>query len=268
MPFKSEKQRRYLFANEPEIARDWTDTYGSKIQAADGGIMRIPFANGREAYGASGQYGGGSNPSGQDRGRETYGSQTQYGSNPNRTTTRSGDTYASDDPTLEEKTDFVGMTAFGPTQKYTGRGSFFGGANKYGYTDQYVDPTRSNFGQLKPGYGGRIVGGLMSLLTGVPFVGSALGRAYDYSKGMFRDKYYDDMSKYSGLGLYDDRMRQRAFYDDALYSDNYSDMKIPGAITEVDDVDEEALEAYTQYRETTPDDPISFEEFLTVTGRI
>ena len=44
MPFKSEAQRRYLWANEPEIARDWTDTYGSKINAADGGIMRLPFA--------------------------------------------------------------------------------------------------------------------------------------------------------------------------------------------------------------------------------
>ena len=42
MPFQSEKQRRYLWANEPEIARDWTDTYGSGIQAAHGG--RIPFA--------------------------------------------------------------------------------------------------------------------------------------------------------------------------------------------------------------------------------
>ena len=44
MPFKSEAQRKYLWANEPEIARDWTDTYGSEIQAADGG--RIPFAEG------------------------------------------------------------------------------------------------------------------------------------------------------------------------------------------------------------------------------
>ena len=44
MPFKSEKQRRYLWANEPEIARDWTDTYGSKIQKAQGG--RIGFALG------------------------------------------------------------------------------------------------------------------------------------------------------------------------------------------------------------------------------
>ena len=40
MPFKSEAQRKYLWANEPEIARDWTDTYGSKIQAAHGGRIR------------------------------------------------------------------------------------------------------------------------------------------------------------------------------------------------------------------------------------
>jgi len=38
MPFQSEKQRRYLWANEPEIARDWTDTYGSRIEKDDGGI--------------------------------------------------------------------------------------------------------------------------------------------------------------------------------------------------------------------------------------
>ena len=41
MPFQSEAQRRYLWANEPEIAKDWTDTYGSKIQAADGGITGL-----------------------------------------------------------------------------------------------------------------------------------------------------------------------------------------------------------------------------------
>ena len=44
MPFQSEKQRRYLWANEPEIARDWTDTYGSGIAKALGG--RIGFGNG------------------------------------------------------------------------------------------------------------------------------------------------------------------------------------------------------------------------------
>ena len=42
MPFKSEKQRRYLWANEPEIAREWTDRYG----ASQGGITRLPFQDG------------------------------------------------------------------------------------------------------------------------------------------------------------------------------------------------------------------------------
>ena len=37
MPFQSEKQRRYLWANEPEIAREWTDRYGAR----GGGIMDI-----------------------------------------------------------------------------------------------------------------------------------------------------------------------------------------------------------------------------------
>ena len=50
MPFQSEKQRRYLWANEPEIARDWTDTYGSRIQKNNGGILSI-----RQPYGAGGE---------------------------------------------------------------------------------------------------------------------------------------------------------------------------------------------------------------------
>ena len=48
MPFQSEKQRRYLWANEPEIARDWTDTYGHRAQGYDGGVMREPFYAGEE----------------------------------------------------------------------------------------------------------------------------------------------------------------------------------------------------------------------------
>ena len=46
MPFRSAKQRRYLWANEPKIARRWTKEHGSRIQKDNGGIMRIPFANG------------------------------------------------------------------------------------------------------------------------------------------------------------------------------------------------------------------------------
>ena len=48
MPFKSEAQRKYLWANEPDIARDWADTYGSRIQKENGGIMRPGFQNGND----------------------------------------------------------------------------------------------------------------------------------------------------------------------------------------------------------------------------
>ena len=68
MPFKSEAQRRYLWANEPEIARDWTDTYGSKIHAADGGIMNTQ----RRRY-FSGAYGQGAG----DRGGNPHASRAQ-----------------------------------------------------------------------------------------------------------------------------------------------------------------------------------------------
>lgn len=30
MPFKSEKQRQFMFAKHPEIAKKWTKKYGSK----------------------------------------------------------------------------------------------------------------------------------------------------------------------------------------------------------------------------------------------
>ena len=46
MPFKSEKQRRYLWANEPKIAREWTDRYG----AANGGVMNVAMQGGGPNY--------------------------------------------------------------------------------------------------------------------------------------------------------------------------------------------------------------------------
>jgi len=42
MPFKSEKQRRYLFANEPKIAKEWTEKYGSKtVKKSSGGFTVV-----------------------------------------------------------------------------------------------------------------------------------------------------------------------------------------------------------------------------------
>ena len=41
MPFQSEKQRRYLWANEPKIARDWTEKYGSRVKKQEGGGFNL-----------------------------------------------------------------------------------------------------------------------------------------------------------------------------------------------------------------------------------
>ena len=65
MPFQSEKQRRYLWANEPEIARDWTDTYGSRIHKDDGGIADLVEIMAREPAAFGGIMG--------DDGRRAYG---------------------------------------------------------------------------------------------------------------------------------------------------------------------------------------------------
>ncbi len=32
MPFKSEKQRRYMYKNKPAIAEEWSKKYGKKIK--------------------------------------------------------------------------------------------------------------------------------------------------------------------------------------------------------------------------------------------
>ncbi len=34
MPFKSENQRKYLWAKHPEVAEKWTKKYGSAVQKA------------------------------------------------------------------------------------------------------------------------------------------------------------------------------------------------------------------------------------------
>jgi len=47
MPFKSEKQRRYLWQNEPELAKKWAHKYGSKAvrkQAINKMIDRVKSA--------------------------------------------------------------------------------------------------------------------------------------------------------------------------------------------------------------------------------
>ena len=115
-----------------------------------------------------------------------------------------------------------GRKYLGSAYKDTGRRSFlsrlFGGSNRYGYSpvkglkslrtrgvpgqrgyEYYSDD--EEIGETKPGYGGRILGGLLSLLTGIPLVGGAIGTAYDYGKGIFGPKQRD-MSEFNRLGLF------------------------------------------------------------------
>ena len=73
MPFQSEKQRRYLWANEPEIARDWTDTYGSRIKKDDGGISQLVKSGpGRPGYGGPHETWGGGAEAGRDPSSSNY----------------------------------------------------------------------------------------------------------------------------------------------------------------------------------------------------
>jgi len=95
----------------------------------------------------------------------------------------------------EKERSNIALATYGPLQKYTGRSPFFGGANRFGYTDTLPD------GSLKPGFGGRIFGGLLSLLTGIPFVGGAIGSMYDKGKGIFGPKQ-KDMTDFNRLGLF------------------------------------------------------------------
>ena len=50
MPFKSEKQKRYMWAKEPEIAKRWTEKYGSKPKKK-GGIMKKKYHHGGRVSG-------------------------------------------------------------------------------------------------------------------------------------------------------------------------------------------------------------------------
>ena len=96
----------------------------------------------------------------------------------------------------------IANATYGPLQEHTGErgflGNLFRGANKYGYTDTYT--SGPNQGQVKPGWGGRILGGLAGLATGIPFVGGAIGSVIDKGKGIFGRKPRD-MSQFNRLGL-------------------------------------------------------------------
>jgi hypothetical protein len=74
MPFKSEKQRRYMHANLPEIAQRWEQEY------SNGGIMRLPFRGGGAYQGRSSSSG----PAGGASAGGNYGGNSSGGVGPNQ----------------------------------------------------------------------------------------------------------------------------------------------------------------------------------------
>ncbi len=137
--------------------------------------------------------------------------------------------------------------------KYTGDqgflGNLFSGANKYGYRDVYTSGAKQ--GQMKPGYLGRFLGGVGSLITGIPFIGGAIGSAYDYGKGIF-NRGPKDMSSYNELGLFGQMPED--FEDEKISLDSFTE-------TDPSNINNMLSAAYNNYVENTPDAPISFEEF-------
>ncbi len=162
MPFKSGKQRRYLWANEPEIARDWTDRYG----AAGGGIMNTQ----RRRY-FSGAFGQGAG----DRGGDPRASRAQNvasGHVSGQGGVHMGEgfkTHTTAPGTLSdprEKQDYF-------KQSWTGPKGWFGGG---GYQNLKTPGVTAGGHQSRFGIG-NLFRGAMGMFGGIPGrVGSMLSR--------------------------------------------------------------------------------------------
>ena len=77
MPFKSEKQRRYLHINKPTIAKAWERKYLSGGEVSKLKLKKVLKAKGGKDA-ASSDFGGPSGPTGSDNTREQYGAVGQY----------------------------------------------------------------------------------------------------------------------------------------------------------------------------------------------
>jgi hypothetical protein len=271
MPFQSEKQRRYMHANLPEIAQRWERDYAGGGIASQGGMDNYmgqqPMVNAPQQWQSGpdapstelayitqpeknlilqsnihgslqngpnegpsgimsldgqGDYtrdrspaGRRSSPGGPDRSRiaqdkhedlmrsiltgqkdigqtSAVSERTRRGAVPEYAYTPSGERkYVGS--SIKGKRGFFSRLFNRPNVYGTGSIRFNKGTGRYESEDERL-------GEEKPGYGGRILGGLMSLLTGIPVVGGAIGSAYDYGKGIFGKKPRD-MSEFNQLSL-------------------------------------------------------------------
>jgi len=85
--------------------------------------------------------------------------------------------------------------------KLLGRGNVRGTRSiKFNPETGRYESEDENVGDIQPGFGGRILGGLAGLATGIPFVGGAVGSAIDKGKGIF-GQTPRDMSQFNKLSL-------------------------------------------------------------------
>ena len=152
--------------------------------------------------------------------------------------------------------DFVG-------QKYVGPSLF----NPGGYRDVYTKGP--NIGQVKPGFLGRILGGIGSMITGIPFVGSALGTAYDYGKGIFANTP-PDMSYYNQLSLTKPE-DQKAYIpegmDPSMVIDDPFNQDFNYGITGLDEIDMSTVDDMgNTYRDSPYSSQMTEETFNAVFG--
>ena len=107
---------------------------------------------------------------------------------------------------------FSGNNKFGYRDTYNKTGGFmgFGGQNdvRFNPVTQRYEFEEEETGDVKPGRGGQILGGLAGLLTGIPFVGSAIGSSID----RFKPKSYmqkqtpEELSRMRGLQMIDGQL--------------------------------------------------------------
>jgi len=223
MPFQSEKQRRYMHANLPRIAKRWERDYANGGIASQGGMKNYlgeqPMVNAPKYWQSAPDHEMTELAYITPKERDVLVNMNMYGTmdgSPNEGPsgimslngwgdasqgfgTSGGGTKGTGGHSYGDKERYKSVDVQGPpnihggttrtigpttpkdhfTQRYTGSG-WFGGGNKYGYNDIYMYGPKQ--GQTKPGWGGRILGGLASLVTGIPFIGGAIGSTIDHYK--------------------------------------------------------------------------------------
>ena len=107
---------------------------------------------------------------------------------------------------------FSGNNKFGYRDTYNKTGGFmgFGGQNdvRFNPVTQRYEFEEEETGDVKPGRGGQILGGLAGLLTGIPFLGSVIGNSID----RFKPKSYmqkqtpEELSRMRGLQMIDGQL--------------------------------------------------------------